>query len=74
MQILQEDYYFYTLSRDEQTDEHFLEATCGRSAVFTITIKLTPKEAARYEADPESIRVLAQDIVDSPDHFLSRKI
>lgn len=74
MQILEEDHYFYTLSRDEATDEYFLEATCGRTAVFTITIKLTAKEIDKYQTHPESIRVIAQDIVDYPDEYIGRRV
>lgn len=74
MQVLEEDYYFYRLSRDEATDDHFLETTCGRSAVFTITIKLTAREITAYRDNPGSIRVLAQAIVDAPDDYFKRRI
>lgn len=74
MEVLEEDYYFYTLSRDEATEEYFLEATCGTTAVFTITIKLTAREIAKYKDDPTSIRVLAQQIVDHPDEYIPRRI
>jgi hypothetical protein len=74
MEILEEDHYFYTFWRDEKTGEHFLETTCGRTAVFMITIKLTANEMTKYHTDPQSIRALAQEIVDAPDRFLDRKL
>ena len=73
MEILAEDHFFYTLSRNTSA-EYILETVCGTSAVFTITIKLTRAEIEKFESDPQSIRVLAQDIVDHPREYLNRRI
>lgn len=74
MEILKDEHYFYTLFRDEATDEHFLEVVCGTVAIFTITIKLNEKELAEYLENSANIRVLAYKIMDSPSSFLDRRI
>ena len=74
MQILAEEPYFYTVLRDEKTDEHFLEVTCGTVAIFLVRIKLSKKEVARFRENPENIRILANRVMDSPDSFLHRKV
>lgn len=74
MQILADEHYFYTLFRDEATDEYFLEVVCGTVAVFLLRIKLNEKEVAEYLENPESIRVLADRIVYSPSNFTHRRV
>jgi len=73
MRILQEENWFYTAWVDEK-DEYFLEAVCGTVAIFTITVKLTAEEIAAYHKNHESLRMLAQSIVDRPDDFLHRRV
>lgn len=74
MQVLQEEHYFYILEYDEITGDYFLEALCGTVGVFTVKIKLTAKEIADYQANNESVRILAQKIVYSPESFLPRRV
>lgn len=74
MEILRDENYFYTLYRDEKTDEHFLEVVCGTVAIFEIKIKLNEKELAEYRANPEDIRILAYKIMDSPSSYLERRV
>jgi hypothetical protein len=74
MQILAEEPYFYTVYRDEQSDGHFLEVTCGTVAIFLLRIKLNRKEIAQFQENPETIRVLAYRVMDSPDSFLHRRV
>jgi len=73
MKMLEDDHYFYTLWLDETTGDHYLETVCGGVAVFENAIKLTNKEVAEYIENPESVRSLAQDVVDSPDRFIERR-
>lgn len=74
MQTLYEEPYFYTVLRDEKTDEHFLEVTCGTVAIFMLRIKLNKKEIARFRQNQESMRILAYRVLDSPDSFLRRRV
>lgn len=74
MKVLEEEHFFYILEQDEQTNEYFLEAVCGTVAAFTLKIKLTPQEIVEYQKNPASVRFLAQQIVDSPSSFLSRRV
>ena len=74
MQILAEEPYFYTVFRDEISDEHLLEVTCGTVAIFLLRIKLNKKEIAEFRENPESIRILAGRVMDSPDSFLHRRV
>ncbi|CAN5350806.1 hypothetical protein BH10ACI2_BH10ACI2_11730 [soil metagenome] len=74
MEILEHDHCFYTLRRDEKTNEFFLEVECGTTAVFTILIKLTAAEINKYEIDPQSIRTLAYSILDYPGEYTSRRL
>ena len=74
MKLLQEESYFYSLERDEETGEYFLEVVCGTVAIFTIRIKLTKKEIAEFNKNPESVRVLANRIVYSPRSYLHRRV
>lgn len=74
MQVLHEEPYFYTVLRDEKTDELFLEVTCGSVAIFLLRIKLNKKEIAEFRENPENIRVLAGRVMDSPDSFLRRRV
>ena len=59
MQILKDEHYFYTLYRDETTDEYFLEVVCGTVAIFLLRIKLSEDEVAEFRENPESVRILA---------------
>jgi len=61
---LEEDHYFYTLWLDEATDRYYFETA----------IELTKKEIAQYERDSEAVRQLAQEVVDSPDQFIERRV
>jgi hypothetical protein len=74
MQILKDEHYFYTLYRDETTDEYFLEVVCGTVAIFLLRIKMNKNEVAQFQKNPESVRVLADRIVYSPDSFLHRRL
>ena len=74
MQILKDEHYFYTLYRDETTDEYFLEVVCGTVAIFLLRIKLNKEEIAEFRENPESVRVLADRIVYSPRSFTHRRV
>jgi hypothetical protein len=74
MRVIEQEHYFYIAWHDEDTDEYFLEALCGTVGQFTIQIQLTPEEIAEFHKNPESMRVLAQSITNSPDSFLYRRI
>ena len=74
MQILADEHYFYTLYRNEKSDEYFLEAVCGTVAIFLLRIKLNEKEIAEFHENPESIRVLADLIVYSPSSYAHRRV
>ncbi len=71
---IEEETWFYTLEYDGETDQYFLDVVCGTVAIFTIRIKLTPKEVAEYLEDPASIRGLAYSVVDHPADFLDRRV
>lgn len=74
MQTLYEEPYFYTVLRDEETDEHFLEVTCGTSAIFLLRIKLNKTEITKFRENQESARILAYRVTDSPNNFLHRRV
>ncbi len=74
MEILYQEQYFFILSRNEETDEHYLEVLCGTSAVYTVRIKLTDKEIANFRHNRGSARTLADSISYSPSKFLHRRI
>ncbi|MBK9216088.1 MAG: hypothetical protein IPM59_10900 [Chloracidobacterium sp.] len=74
LELLEEDNWFYSLERDTETGELFLEAVCGTVAIFTIRVKLDTAEIAAYEADASSIRALAYKIVDRPQDYIERAI
>ena len=74
MQILKDEHYFYTLYRDETTDEYFLEVVCGTVAIFLLRIKLNEEEVTEFRENPESVRVLADRIVYSPRSFAHRRV
>ena len=74
MKKLEDDHYFYTLWLDEATGDLYLEAVCGRVAIFELAIKLTNKEVAEYAQNPGFVRGLAQDIVDAPDTYIERRV
>lgn len=73
MQILQEENWLYTAWIDDN-EEYFLEAVCGTVAIFTMMIKLTAEEIATFRKNPESLRILAQSVIDAPDDFLHRRV
>lgn len=74
MEVLADEHYFYTLFRDEKSEEYFLEVVCGTIAVFLVRIKLNEEEIAEYRDNPESVRVLADRIVYSPRSFEHRRL
>ena len=74
MKTLYEEPYFYVVLQDEETDEYFLEVTCGTSAVFEVRLKLTDKEVKAFLEKRDSIQPLAYQVLDSPNSFLKRKI
>ena len=74
MQTLYENPYFYTVLRDDETGEYFLEVTCGTTAVFLFRIKLRKNEIEKFLADETALEPLAFRIMDAPDSFLRRKI
>lgn len=74
MKTLYEESYFFTVSRNEETGEHFLEVLCGTSAVYTIRIKMTEEEIAKFRHNRASARTLADNISYSPNKFLNRRI
>ena len=74
MEILYEEPYFFTLSRNKETGEYFLEVLCGTSAVYTFRIKLTGEDIAKFRRNRGTARDLAYKISDSPNSFLHRRI
>ncbi len=74
IEILEQEHAFYTLSRDTESNEHILEVECGTTAVYTVSIKLTAGEIAKYQSDRNFVRILAYQILDNPDAFLGRRI
>ena len=74
MEILEQENYLYTLSKNSETDECCLEVECGRAAVFTVRIKLNPSEISAYKENPKFIKDLAGQIVSSPNDFQHRHI
>lgn len=74
MKLLEDEHYFYSLWLDESSGERYLEVVCGRVAIFTITVRLDADEAAKADADPDFVRVLAQRISDSPDSYIARRV
>jgi hypothetical protein len=74
MLTLYEKPYFYTVSRDEKTNEYFLEVVCGTTAVFVFRIKLRKNEIEKFLENENALETLAYRIMDAPDSFLKRKI
>ncbi|MDQ4121894.1 MAG: hypothetical protein M3209_10665 [Acidobacteriota bacterium] len=74
MQTLYEEPYFYSVSRDEKTNEYFLDVTCGRVAIFNVQIKLTNREVEQFLADNKSLGVLASRVMNSPEEFIKRTV
>lgn len=74
MTLLEDEHYFYSLWLDESTGDKYLEVVCGTVAIFTVTVRLTPDELQRTDADPSFARVLAQRIVDSPSSYTVRRV
>ncbi len=74
LEILEEDTWFYSLERESETGEYFLEVVCGTVAIFTIRIRMSPAEVAAYEADPSTVRALAYEILDHPHEYNNRAI
>ncbi len=72
MKILYEEPHFFTVSRNEENDEHYLEVLCGTSAVFTIRIKLTTEEIVKFKEKWANIRSIADQIYDYPESFKDR--
>jgi hypothetical protein len=74
MLTLYENPYFYSVLRDEETNEYFLEVVCGTTAVFLFRIKLRKNEIEKFSADENALEPLAFQITDAPGGFLKRKI
>ncbi len=74
MKLLEDEHYFYSLWLDESSGERYLEVVCGRVAIFTITIRLTADETAKSDTEPAFVRALAQEVSDSPDSFIARRV
>lgn len=74
MTRLEEDPYFYTLWEDEANNDFYLDVTCGRTAVFDVTIKLTQAEVEKLREDAGFARSLAYRVLDSPDSFADRRV
>ncbi len=74
IEVLADEYYLYTLERDTESDEYFLEVLCGTVALFTIRFKLNEKELANYRSDSTSIKTLAYDVLDHPFEYDERAI
>ena len=52
-----------------------LSVECGRHAVYTLTIKLSPAEKRKYEKDGVPyIDMLARNVATSPTKYKRRKI
>lgn len=49
MEILYQKSYFFTVSRNEETDEYYLEVLCGTSATYTVRIKMTDEEITKFK-------------------------
>jgi hypothetical protein len=74
MEVLYQEQYFFIVSRNEETDEHYLEVLCGTSATYTIRIKMTEKEIADFRHNRTSVQTLAGNISYSPSKFLDRRV
>lgn len=74
LEILEEEAWFYSLERETETDEYFLEVVCGTVAIFTIRIRLSSAELAAYRADPSTVRALAYDVLDHPHEYNERAV
>lgn len=69
-EVIEEEPWFYSLV--SEGDSYFLEVCCGRAAVYEVRMKLTHSEKANVAADPNFVRVLAQQISDGPEKFRGR--
>lgn len=74
MQKVVEEFRFFTLWRDEETDDYFLEVLCGTIATYELRLKLNDEEKADYLKNKASIKSLAQEIEDAPRTFFDRHI
>jgi len=60
---------------EQDTDHYYLEVTCGTTAVFTITFKLSLEETRGYLEQGETyLRHLSYSVRDHPDDFIIRKV
>ena len=73
MNILLEEYYFYTFYEAE--GRFLLTVVCGTVAVFDVTIALSSHEIKRFQEEGKAyIDTLANQILYAPDNFLDRRI
>jgi hypothetical protein len=69
--IAEEPWFFQLVEADDGAC--VLTVTCGRSAVFDVTVTLTAAERRRYVEEGRDVRELAYRVMDDPDGFLARE-
>lgn len=74
MRTLHEKPWSHDVISDEAAGTYFIDVVCGGSAMYTLRVKLTPEEIARFLADANALDTLASQIASHPGEFEDRTV
>ena len=64
--------FMYSVSKNEKSNDFFIEVACGGIGMYEIKIKLLPEEIETFKNNPEKLNELAKEIAKKPEYFLKR--
>ena len=56
----------FSVLKDKESDNHFLEVVCGTIGMYEVTIPLTREEVADFKIDPSRLHRLVKAVIDNP--------